>query len=191
MAKRKTVPHVKAAPAAAPKAAAASKATGAVGQDKLYTDQVRVLVDLMVANDLTSLEIANGDLRVALGRGQGAFMAAAPAALPAAAPTGSSPAAAKAASALAQSPAVAAEVIEKFVEIKSPMVGTFYAAPSPDSDPYVSAGTRITADTVVCIIEAMKVMNEIKAECSGTLVEVVVENGRPVEYGQVLFKVRP
>jgi acetyl-CoA carboxylase biotin carboxyl carrier protein len=118
-------------------------------------------------------------------------MAAAPAALPAAAPTGSSPAAAKAASALAQSPAVAAEVIEKFVEIKSPMVGTFYAAPSPDSDPYVSAGTRITADTVVCIIEAMKVMNEIKAECSGTLVEVVVENGRPVEYGQVLFKVRP
>jgi acetyl-CoA carboxylase biotin carboxyl carrier protein len=155
--------------------------------DKLYTDQVRHLVDLMVANDLTSLEIVNGDLKVSLGRGHGGVApaaASAPAAVTAA-PVG------HAASAVPTATAAPAAPVENLLEIKSPMVGTFYTAPSPDSDPYVTAGVRITADTVVCIIEAMKVMNEIKAECAGTIVEVTVENGRPVEYGQVLFKVRP
>ena len=75
-------------------------------------------------------------------------------------------------------------------EIKSPMVGTFYAAPSPDAPPYVSAGQEITPDTVVCIIEAMKVMNEIKSEVSGTIVEVVAENGKPVQFGDRLFAVK-
>ncbi len=71
------------------------------------------------------------------------------------------------------------------------MVGTFYAAPSPDSEPYVAVGAAVGDDTVVCIIEAMKVMNEIKAECAGTIVEICVKNAQPVEYGQVLFRVRP
>ena len=75
-------------------------------------------------------------------------------------------------------------------EIKSPMVGTFYAAPSPDSPPYVSVGQEITPDTVVCIIEAMKVMNEIKAEVSGVVAEVCAENGKPVQFGQALFRVK-
>ena len=80
---------------------------------------------------------------------------------------------------------------EDLLEIKSPIVGTFYEAPSPDSEPYVEAGSRVDPQTVVCIIEAMKVMNEIKAEVSGTIVERTVKNGQAVEYGQVLFRVRP
>ena len=77
------------------------------------------------------------------------------------------------------------------MEIKSPIVGTFYATPSPDSEPYVDIGTEVSPQTVVCIIEAMKVMNEIKAETTGTIVKILVTNGQAVEYGQVLFKVRP
>ncbi len=75
-------------------------------------------------------------------------------------------------------------------EIKSPMVGTFYAAQSPEAPPYVTAGQEITPDTVVCIIEAMKVMNEIKAEISGVIAEVCAENGKPVQFGQTLFRVK-
>jgi len=76
-------------------------------------------------------------------------------------------------------------------EIKSPMIGTFYRKPSPESESYVEVGDTVTADTVVCIIEAMKVMNEIKAEMSGVVTEILVEDGRPVEFGQALFRVRP
>tara|TARA_B100000029_G_scaffold90575_1_gene80373 strand:- start:4107 stop:4583 length:477 start_codon:yes stop_codon:yes gene_type:complete len=76
-------------------------------------------------------------------------------------------------------------------EIKSPMIGTFYGAPSPESDPYIKIGDHVNADTVVCIVEAMKVMNEIKAEVSGVITEILVENASAVEYGQPLFRVRP
>ncbi len=75
-------------------------------------------------------------------------------------------------------------------EITAPMVGTFYRSQSPDSDPFIEEGMKVTAETTVCIIEAMKVMNEIHAELSGTIVEALVENGQPVEYGQPLFKVK-
>ena len=75
-------------------------------------------------------------------------------------------------------------------EIKSPMVGTFYSASSPEAAPYVTVGQEITPDTVVCIIEAMKVMNEIKAEISGVIAEVCAENGKPVQFGQALFRVK-
>ena len=74
--------------------------------------------------------------------------------------------------------------------IKSPMVGTFYASPSPDSAPYVTEGTQVSADTVVCILEAMKVMNEVRADCSGKIIEILAKNGTAVEYGQPLFKVQ-
>lgn len=76
-------------------------------------------------------------------------------------------------------------------DITSPMVGTFYRAPSPDATPYVEVGQQVTEDTVVCIIEAMKVMNEIKAELRGVISEVLAENGRPVDFGKPLFRVRP
>ena len=75
-------------------------------------------------------------------------------------------------------------------EIKSPMIGTFYRKPSPESESYVEVGDTVTAETVVCIIEAMKVMNEIKAEISGVVTEILVEDSRPVEFGQALFRVR-
>jgi acetyl-CoA carboxylase biotin carboxyl carrier protein len=79
----------------------------------------------------------------------------------------------------------------KLVSIKSPMVGTFYAAPSPDADPYVSVNQKVTVGQVVCIVEAMKLMNEIESEFSGRVVKVLVENGKPVEFGQDLFQIEP
>ena len=77
------------------------------------------------------------------------------------------------------------------IEIKSPIVGTFYTTPSPDSEPYVEVGSHVEPQTVVCVVEAMKVMNEIKAEASGTIAEILVTNGQAVEYGQMLFRVKP
>ena len=91
----------------------------------------------------------------------------------------------------AMQPSPAAKAEEEFLEIKSPIVGTFYEAPSPDSDPYVEIGTHVDSQTVVCIIEAMKVMNEIKAEISGAVVQRCVSTGQAIEYGQVLFKIKP
>ena len=80
---------------------------------------------------------------------------------------------------------------EGLVEIKTPMVGTFYKAPAPDADPFVDVGTDVGEDTVVCIIEAMKLMNEIKADVKGRIVKILVDNGQPVEFGQTLFLVKP
>src|SRR5215467_15788008 len=77
------------------------------------------------------------------------------------------------------------------LEIKSPMIGTFYRAPSPEAAPYIEVGMEVSPETVVCIIEAMKVMNEIKAEAKGVITQVMVENAKPVEFGQPLFKLRP
>ena len=144
--------------------------------------QIKQLVKLMIENDLIELDIASGQEKVHLKRGgepqPGAVtvLPAAASAAPGAAPSG------------AQGQAAAGE---NLVEIKSPMVGTFYATSSPDADPYVEAGSPVDEDTVICVIEAMKVMNEIKADCSGTVMEVCVRNTQPVEFGQVLFRVRP
>jgi acetyl-CoA carboxylase biotin carboxyl carrier protein len=80
---------------------------------------------------------------------------------------------------------------ENVVEIKSPIVGTFYRAPSPNADPYVQVGQTINTGTVLCIIEAMKLMNEIESEVNGKIVKIMVENGQPVEYNQILFLVEP
>ena len=93
----------------------------------------------------------------------------------------------------AAAPQTAAQAVEPGAglrEIKSPMVGTFYSAPSPDSPPYVTVGQEVIPDTIVCIIEAMKVMNEIKAETSGVVAEVCVENGKPVQFGQALIRLK-
>ena len=140
-------------------------------------EEIKQLVQLMVDNELSELDITDGQKKIALKRGAGALPVPAAQAAP---PAGPGP------------PAVpAAPPGEEFVEIKSPMVGTLYAAPSPDSEPFVQAGTTVSDETTVCIVEAMKVMNEIKAEVDGTIVEVLVTNGQAVEYGQVLFKVKP
>lgn len=83
------------------------------------------------------------------------------------------------------------EGIGKYHEVRSPIVGTFYRAPAPDADPYVKVGDHITAGTVLCIVEAMKLMNEIESDTSGTIIKVLVDNGKPVEYNQPLFLVEP
>ncbi|MCE5277803.1 MAG: acetyl-CoA carboxylase biotin carboxyl carrier protein [Planctomycetaceae bacterium] len=149
--------------------------------------QIKLLVHLMVENDLSELDIADGEAKVRLRRGPtGAVQMAAPA------PMAMMGAATAQAAAAPAAPAEAPKApVSNLIEIKSPMVGTFYAAPSPDSEAYIKIGTAVSDSSVACIIEAMKVMNEIKAECSGTVVEICVKNAQPVEFGQVLFRVKP
>jgi acetyl-CoA carboxylase biotin carboxyl carrier protein len=140
--------------------------------------KINELIEIMKENDLVEVEIKHGDDKFSLKRRQPQQPAAA-----ASADTAQiSP---------AEAPATNQEQQDNLVVIKSPIVGTFYAAPSPDSDPFVEVGTQVELQTVVCIVEAMKVMNEIKAETSGTIAEILVSNGQAVEYGQVLFKVKP
>jgi len=95
------------------------------------------------------------------------------------------------AGAVPAAPGSIAAPVSTELDIKSPMIGTFYRSPSPESAPYVEIGSEVNPETVVCIIEAMKVMNEIKAEAKGTITQVTVENAKPVEFGQPLFKIRP
>jgi acetyl-CoA carboxylase biotin carboxyl carrier protein len=143
-------------------------------------ERIQALVQLMVDNDLTEIDIRSGEEQIALKRGLAGVPVLAPTHLPAqVAPAPPGPAAAP-----------AAEPADDLVAIPSPMVGTFYAAPSPDSPPYITIGKEIDADTVVCIIEAMKVMNEIKGEVRGSVAKVLVNNGQAVEYGQPLFMVK-
>ena len=97
----------------------------------------------------------------------------------------------RAAAATAAPPAPTDAALESLAKIQSPMVGTFYSAPDPDAPPFVSVGSRVGPDTVVCLIEAMKIFNEIKAECSGTVYKVLVSSATAVEFGQPLFLVKP
>lgn len=141
----------------------------------------------MRRNDLSVFKLEQEGFKITLKRGSEPVFTTT--AISAAAPVQAAPAPALAAPAATSAPASGAGG-EKLKEITSPMVGTFYSAASPDAQPFAKPGTEISGDSVVCIIEAMKVMNEIKAETSGTVVEVVAENGKPVQFGQVLFRVR-
>jgi acetyl-CoA carboxylase biotin carboxyl carrier protein len=145
--------------------------------------EIKAIIDLMEKHDLSVFEIEKEGFRLRLQKGPTApAVAAAPPAviIPSKALTGSS-----------ETTAVPKPIESKpLKEIVSPMVGTFYRAGSPDGAPFVDVGKTVTEETVVCIIEAMKVMNEIKAEISGVIAEVVAENGKPVQFGQVLFRVR-
>ena len=153
--------------------------------------RIRELIEIMKENDLVKIDIQHGDDRIALRRAElqppapatGHIIATVPGAVSAV------PGPPDAAAASAATSATGTE--EDCVEIECPMVGTFYEAPSPDSDPYIEIGSHIEPQTVVCIIEAMKVMNEIKAETGGTVVERLVANGQAVEYGQAIFRVKP
>lgn len=152
-------------------------------------ENVRRLVQMMVDNNLNELTVVEGQTRVELKRGLAMVTSGYSGVPTAGMPMMPPPAVAPAPAAPAASPA--ATKADNLIEITSPMVGTYYGSPSPDSPPFVKVGARISGDSVVCIVEAMKVMNEIKAECSGEIAEVCVENAQPVEYGQVLFRVRP
>ena len=144
------------------------------------------LVELMASADLNTVDVRDGDRRVILKRG--AAVGAAPSAhnphmFPApqtAGPANSTP--------FEQS---ANSEESSYLRIASPMVGTFYAAPKPGEKPFVTVGSRINEDTDVCIIEAMKTFNNIKAECNGTIARILIQDGQPAEFGEVLFLVKP
>lgn len=145
--------------------------------------EIKTIIDLMKKNELLVFEIEKEGFRLKLQRGPSAqAVAGEQLAMASPRPVTAAPGAGPA------SPKTIESVPLR--EIVSPMVGTFYRAASPDASPFVDVGKTVTEETVVCIIEAMKVMNEIKAETSGIIAEVLAENGKPVQFGQVLFKVR-
>jgi acetyl-CoA carboxylase biotin carboxyl carrier protein len=154
--------------------------------------QIKQIIDLMKRSDLTEFEVEDEGFKIKIKRNSGEpavvssnVLTAHPfpsATAPAEAPTKTVPPAASAAS--------GSDDESGFGYVKSPMVGTFYRSPSPDNPSFADVGTKVEEKTVVCIIEAMKIMNEIQAEARGTVVEVLVENGQPVEYGQRLFKLK-
>ena len=150
---------------------------------------IKAIIDLMKKNSISEFELERQDFKIKLKRANGTVAVvpeeagtiaygAAPAALPP--PSMPSPGA-----------SVPAGPPAGTTEIKSPMIGTFYRASSPESPDFVEVGTEVNPDTVVCIIEAMKVMNEIKAETKGVITHILVENAKPVEFGQPLFRIRP
>lgn len=148
----------------------------------LDIEKIRHLVKIMVDNDLMEVALRDGEEEVTLRRGVAA---------PVSAPSQPHTPHAGPVAAVVTEPNSTEAVAEDLLTIKSPMVGTFYASSSPDAPPYVQVGSSIQADTVVCIVEAMKVFNEIKAEVSGIIEKLLVKNAEPVEYGQPLFLVRP
>lgn len=155
--------------------------------DPVDLKDIRAIIDLMKKNSVTEFELEKQDFKIRLKRGANGSGAAAEDSQGisyAAPPVLAVPAVASAASLPAPAPT-------NELEIKSPMIGTFYRAPSPESASYVEVGAEVHPETVVCIIEAMKVMNEIKAEARGVITQVMVENAKPVEFGQPLFKIRP
>ncbi|MBP6671725.1 MAG: acetyl-CoA carboxylase biotin carboxyl carrier protein [Bacteroidetes bacterium] len=154
--------------------------------DLKYVKQLLEMVEKSSVNEV-ELEEKGQKIRITKSAPQNVMQApsyqmAMPAAAPAPAPAASQAAAPKA--------APAAEG-KKYHEVKSPIVGTFYRSPSPDAAPYVEVGSKIKQGGTLCIVEAMKLMNEIESDVTGTIVKINVENGKPVEYGQVLFLVEP
>jgi acetyl-CoA carboxylase biotin carboxyl carrier protein len=161
---------------AQPRGGDGTDGAAAAGGGPMDVAALERLVKLMRANDLSCLEVADGDRRILLKRGGDAALAPAP-----------SPPTVKPPIPVEQPPAEDAGLIA----IKAVMVGTFYAAPGPDSAPFVQVGAAIEPDTDVCVIEAMKVFNTIKAECRGTIAKILAANGQAVEFGQTLFLVKP
>jgi acetyl-CoA carboxylase biotin carboxyl carrier protein len=145
-------------------------------------DELRELMELVTEQGFTEFEFENENIRVRLSKA--ASYIAQPVAganpSPAALPHTGAPVAAE----------ISVEADEGLYKITSPIVGTFYSSPGPDKDPYVKEGSKVTPETVVCIVEAMKLMNEIQAEVSGEVVKVYAENGQPVEFGQPLFGIK-
>lgn len=149
--------------------------------DIFDVDRVRSLVEMMIEHGLTEVDLRQHGQTIRLRRGGETVMTSAPVMAP---PAG-------ALSAVASTPAPADDPDAGLLVIKSPMVGTFYERANPEAEPFVKVGQEVSQDTTVCIIEAMKVFNEIAAEVSGTIVSILVENEEPVDVGKPLFKVRP
>lgn len=153
-----------------------------ISDPSLNMDELRELANLVIEHGFTDFEFENENIRVRLSKMTGVPVAQA---APVAAPVAAAPVTAAA--------APAAESVDEdagLYKITSPIVGTFYRSPGPDKESYVSEGSNVSPETTVCIVEAMKLMNEIQAEVSGEVVKIYVENGQPVEYGQPLFGIK-
>ena len=149
---------------------------------------IKAMIDLMKKNAISEFELEKPDFKIKLKRGTNGGQSSP--AFEDVQPPNYSPASPSAGTASPIPPPTSGLAASPEAEIKSPMIGTLYRAPSPESANYVEIGTEVNADTVVCIIEAMKVMNEIKAEVKGVVTQVIAENSKPVEFGQPLFKIR-
>jgi acetyl-CoA carboxylase biotin carboxyl carrier protein len=148
--------------------------------------KLKTLIDLVADSNITELEVTEGEEKVKIVKGGGTYIQAAPTMMTAAAPQSFAPAMAAAsapASVASEAPALTGKII------KSPMVGTFYAAPAPDKSDFVNVGSSVKSAQTVCIIEAMKLLNEIESGFDGTITEILVQNGTAVEFGQPLFVV--
>jgi acetyl-CoA carboxylase biotin carboxyl carrier protein len=162
--------------------------------EPLDVNRIHQLVRLMKRYDLTDVYLADGNVKIRLKR-RGPELATAPAAVPYQMPgQGHQPAASSSPPAAQAKPEPAAAEVPatpKTILIESPMVGTYYASTAPDAPPFVSVGSVVQPDSTLCIIEAMKVFTDIPAGVSGTIAEILVKNGQPVEFGQPLFRVIP
>lgn len=150
-------------------------------------DRLKQLVEMMESHDLTEVHLRRGDEQWRLRRGPREVVHAVPQQYATQAPA---PVPAHAAPAAASGPAPTAEA-SGLIDIKSPTVGTYYASPSPGEPPFITVGSAVTAETIVCLIEAMKVFNQIPAEVNGTIAAILVNSGDAVEFGQPLFRVKP
>ncbi|MCA6073840.1 acetyl-CoA carboxylase biotin carboxyl carrier protein [Fulvivirga sedimenti] len=158
----------------------------------MKTKEIRDLIDFISQTGLNEVNIETEELKLSVKREADhphSYIEAAPVQMAAPAPA-AAPAAQSAAPAETK-PAEAASDTSKYLEIKSPMIGTFYRSPNPDSPAFVAVGDKVEVGSTVCIVEAMKLFNEIESEVAGTIVKVMVENSSPVEYDQVLFLVDP
>ena len=163
----------------------------------MNSKEIKELVEFLIEKDVTEFELERGDVKMRIKRGQQVQMIQAPAAplmaaqvaAPAHVPMGAPPSAAVA----APGPSAPAPVAEEegLHNVKSPIVGTFYESPSPGAPPFIKPGDHVAAGQVLCIVEAMKLMNEIESDVAGEVVKMLVANGQPVEYGQPLFAIRP
>jgi acetyl-CoA carboxylase biotin carboxyl carrier protein len=174
--------------------AKSSPTAKATNSSDMKTSEIRDLIDFISKTGLNEVNIETSELRLHVKRepDQKVLKSAPVVAAPvAAAPVAAAPAPVAAPAAPKAAPAEAPASGKKTVEIKSPMIGTFYRSGNPDSPPFVSVGDKVSKGQTVCIIEAMKLFNEIESEFSGTIVKVMVENSSPVEYEQVLFVVEP
>ena len=146
--------------------------------------KLKKLIDLVQESGIAELEITEGEEKVKIVKGGGAVVITAPSPVPT---VGSPPAALAAPAAIAAAPGAEPEPGQEGHVVKAPMVGTFYRSPSPDAKPFIEVGQAVKEGDTICIIEAMKLMNEIEADASGVVKAILVENGQPVEYGQPLF----
>ncbi len=174
------------------KSSGTSKKPSPTTEASLNMQELRELAELVNEHGFTDFEFENENIRIRLSKTAPAqyVQAVQPVASSATAATPQTTAAQTATTAETVSAEVPTDTDADLFKITSPIVGTFYSSPSPDKDPYVQEGDKVSDSMVVCIVEAMKLMNEIQAETSGEVVKIYVENGQPVEYGQPLFGIR-